>query len=110
MTTLWALSANQNLVCRHVWTRTPIIAPAFAREKALDPTSGSEGLPRWVVEHSEPIWVPDLMRDRRFMTDALAGDGLQSAYAFPIRYRGACVGVIKMLSREQRDATPRWWS
>ena len=106
VTTLWALSANQDLVCRQVWTRTPVIAPAFAREKALDPTSGSEGLPRWVVEHSEPIWVPDLMRDRRFMTDALARDGLQSAYAFPIRYRGACVGVIKMLSREQRERDP----
>ena len=103
VTTLWALSSNQELVCRHVWTRTPFIAPAFAAEKEVDPTSGSEGLPRWVVEHGEPIWVPDLMLDRRFMTDAMARDGLQSAYAFPIRYRGACVGVVKMLSREQRD-------
>ncbi len=60
VTTLWALTPGQELVCRHVWTRTPVIAPAFAREKAIDPTSGSEGLPRWVVEHGEPIWVPDL--------------------------------------------------
>ena len=106
VTTLWALSANQELVCRRVWTRTPVIAPAFAREKATDPTSGSEGLPRWVVEHGEPIWVPDLMGDRHFMTDAFARDGLQSAYAFPIRYRGACVGVVKMLSRQQRERDP----
>jgi PAS domain S-box-containing protein len=106
VTTLWALSANQQLICRHVWTRTPVIAPAFAREKAGDPTSGSEGLPRWVMEHAEPLWVPDLMGDRRFMTDALKRDGLQSAYAFPIRYRGACVGVVKMLSREQRERDP----
>ncbi len=106
VTTLWALSANQELVCRQVWTRTRVIAPAFAREKAADPTSGSEGLPRWVVEHGEPLWVPDLMRDRRFMTDALSTDGLQSAYAFPIRYRGACVGVVKMLSRQQRERDP----
>jgi serine/threonine-protein kinase RsbW len=89
-----------------VWTRTPVIAPAFAREKATDPTSGSEGLPRWVMEHGEPIWVPDLARDRRFMTGALARDGLQSAYAFPIRYRGTCVGVVKMLSRRQRERDP----
>jgi PAS domain S-box-containing protein len=106
VTTLWALSANQQLICRHVWTRTPVIAPAFAREKAGDPTSGSGGLPRWVMEHGEPLWVPDLMSDRRFMTDALERDGLQSAYAFPIRYRGACVGVVKMLSREQRERDP----
>jgi PAS domain S-box-containing protein len=106
VTTLWALSANHELVCRHVWTRTPTIAPAFAREKAADPTSGSEGLPRWVVEHGEPLWVPDLMGDRRFTTDSLAEDGLESAFAFPVRYHGACVGIVKMLSRLPRERDP----
>ncbi len=106
VTTLWALSATQQLVCRHVWTRSPSTAPAFAQEKASDPTSGSEGLPRWVIEHGEPIWVPDLRRDSRFMTEALGRDGLQSAYAFPIRYRGACVGVVKMLSLHGRERDP----
>ncbi len=106
VTTLWALTANGQLICRHVWTRTSTIAPEFAHEKAADPTSGSEGLPRWVIEHGEPLWVPDLMRDRRFMTDALVRDGLQSAYAFPIRYRGNCVGIVKMLSRHQRERDP----
>jgi PAS domain S-box-containing protein len=106
VTTLWALSATHELACRHVWTRTPTIAPAFAEEKAADPTSGSEGLPRWVIEHGEPMWVPDLQHDSRFMTDALGHDGLRSAYAFPIRYRGACVGVVKMLSRHERERDP----
>ncbi|HVT42069.1 MAG TPA: GAF domain-containing protein, partial [Acidimicrobiales bacterium] len=106
VTTLWALSATHELACRQVWTRTPTIAPAFAKEKAADPTSGSEGLPRWVIEHGEPIWVPDLQHDPRFVTDALVRDGLQSAYAFPIRYRGACVGVVKMLSRVERERDP----
>jgi serine/threonine-protein kinase RsbW len=40
VTTLWALSADHELVCRHVWTRTASTAPAFAREKADDPRSG----------------------------------------------------------------------
>ncbi len=106
VTTLWAISANQELVCRHVWTRTPTVAPAFAQEKAADPTSGSEGLPRWVIDHGEPLWVPDLISDQRFVTDALGKDGLQSAYAFPVRYRGACVGIVKMLSRHQRERDP----
>ncbi|HEX3334016.1 MAG TPA: SpoIIE family protein phosphatase [Acidimicrobiales bacterium] len=103
VTTLWAVGAKQDLLCRQVWTRDPDVAPAFAREKAADPRSGSEGLPRWVIEHGEPIWVPDLMADPRFMTDALAADGLKSAYAFPVRYRGTCVGVVKMLSAQQRE-------
>ncbi len=106
VTTLWALTADEQLICRHVWTRTPTTAPAFAREKAADPTSGSEGLPRWVVEHGEPLWVTDLMRDRRFVTDSLVTDRLQSAYAFPIRYRGRCLGIVKMLSRYQRERDP----
>ncbi len=106
VTTLWALTVNQQLVCRQVWTRSPSIAPAFADEKAADPTSGSEGIPRWVIEHGEPLWVPELLHDSRFKTDALVKDGLQSAYAFPIRYRGACVGIVKMLSRRQRERDP----
>jgi PAS domain S-box-containing protein len=107
VTTLWAFSADHELVCRHVWTRTPSIAPAFAREKAGDPTSGSEGLPRWVLEHGEPVWVADLMGDRRFVTHSVVEDGLQSAFAFPVRHHGACVGIVKMLSRlpRERDAS-----
>jgi PAS domain S-box-containing protein len=106
VTTLWALSANQELVCRHVWTRTASTAPAFAKEKADDPRAGSEGLPRYVIEHNEPLWVADLAGEERFNTPGLHHDGLKSAYAFPIRYRGACVGIVKMLSREARERDP----
>jgi PAS domain S-box-containing protein len=106
VTTLWALSGDQKLVCRHVWTRSPNIAPAFTREKAEDPTSGSTGFPLWVLEHDEPLWVADLVDDKRFVTDALIEDGLQSAYAFPVRYHGTCVGIVKMLSRHSRERDP----
>ncbi len=106
VTTLWAADAHQQLVCRAVWTRTPTMAPTFAREKADDPTGGSEGLPRWVIEHGEPLWVNDLVADSRFVTDAVARDGLQSVYAFPIRYHGACVGVVEMLSSAPRERDP----
>ena len=39
-------------------------------------------------------WVADLLTDRRFRTDPLVRDGLQSAYAFPVRYHGAIVGIV----------------
>jgi PAS domain S-box-containing protein len=106
VTTLWAVTSDQDLVCRHVWTRSPSIAPAFTREKAADPTSGSEGFPRWVLEHGEPLWVADLVADQRFASDAVVQDGLQSAYAFPVRYHGTCVGIVKMLSRHSRERDP----
>ena len=66
--------------CGRARPRSPRPSP---KEKAADPTSGSEGLPRWVIEHGEPMWVSDLRHDSRFRTDALVHDGLQSAYAFP---------------------------
>ena len=103
VTTLWTLGRRGHLVCRHVWTRTPDIAPSFTKEKAADPTSGSDGLPRWVMEHGEPIWMTDLALDQRFAGDNLVRHGFQSAYAFPIRYRGVVVGIVKMLSKETRE-------
>ena len=103
VTTLWTLGRRGRLVCRHVWTRTPRVAPSFAREKAADATSGSEGLPRWVLEHGEPVWLADVAEDRQFAGDGLARHGFKSAYAFPIRYRGEIVGIIKMLSTRQRE-------
>ena len=93
-------------MCRHVWTRTPSIAPAFAQEKAADPTSGSEASPAGSWSTANPSGCPISTSDQRFVTDALAQDGLQSAYAFPVRYHGACVGIVKMLSRHPRERDP----
>jgi PAS domain S-box-containing protein len=104
--TLWAIDSRGELLCRHVWARDPGVGTAFVQEKARDATSGADGLPRWVIEHGEPLWVPDLLGDERFSTDAVRKDALRSAYAFPIRYRGVCVGVIKMLSRRVREPDP----
>jgi GAF domain-containing protein/PAS domain-containing protein len=103
VTTLWTLGRRGRLVCRHVWTRTPRVAPSFAKEKAADATSGSEGLPRWVLEHGEPVWLADLAHDEQFAGDGLVRHGFKSAYAFPIRYRGEIVGIVKMLSTRPRE-------
>ncbi len=103
VTTLWTLRGDGGLVCRHVWTRDPGVAPSFAEERAADPTSGSDGLPRWVMEHGDPIWVSDLAHEARFTHDGLVRHGLHSAYAFPVRYHGACVGIVKMLSTIPRE-------
>ncbi len=105
VTTLWTLGRRGRLVCRHVWTRTPRVAPSFAKEKAADATSGSEGLPRWVLEHGEPVWLADLAHDEQFAGDGLVRHGFKSAYAFPIRYRGEVVGIVKMLSTRPASAT-----
>ena len=104
--TLWMNTPNGTLICRHVWARNPGLTRAFVEEKATDPTSGSGGMPRWVIDHGEPLWVPDLMENELFATRAVIRDRLRSAYAFPILYRGTCVGVVKMLSRRRREPDP----
>ncbi len=99
VTTLWALSANRELICRHVWTRTPTIAPAFALDKAGDPTSGSGGLPAWVMEHGEPLWVRDLKADQRFVTDALHGGRAAERLRLPR-------SLPRRVRRGRQDAEP----
>ena len=48
VTTLWALSANQDLVCRQMWTRTPVIAPAFAaRRRSTRPAAARDCPAGW---------------------------------------------------------------
>ncbi len=42
-------------------------------------------------------------RTRVAPTTRSAPKGLRSVYAFPILYRGACVGVVELLSRERRQ-------
>jgi serine/threonine-protein kinase RsbW len=57
---------------------------------------------RLVIEQGQPLWISDVSEDPRCADDALAPKGLRSIYAFPILYRGACVGVVELLSRERR--------
>lgn len=104
--TLWGLTPDGTPVCLHVWTRSPATGRAFVAEKEKDPSHGSEGMPRWVFEHGEPLWVSDLAAEERFLTDAARDDGLRSACAFPIQYHDACIGVVKMLSTQRRQQDP----
>jgi PAS domain S-box-containing protein len=106
VTTLWGLEPDGTLVCRAVWTRQDQPALAFLSEKRRDPTSGSDGLPRWVVEHGEPKWAADLSLENQLVTPASIVDGLHSACAFPVRYRGQLVGAVKMMSRDRRERDP----
>jgi len=103
--TLWTRTPGGTLSCRHVWTAGPDIAPTFTAEKAEDATAGADGVPGWVFEHNEPLWIPELAVDPR-STPSIISDGLASAYAFPVRSRGGCIGVVKLLSQRRREPDP----
>lgn len=103
--TLWTRSPDGATSCRHTWTAGPDTAPNFIGEKAEDPTSGAQGVPGWVFEHDEPLWIPDFAGDPRATESILAG-GIKSAYAFPVRSHGVCIGVVKLLSQRRREPDP----
>ena len=58
VTTLWALSANRELVCRQVWTRTPTIAPAFAGRRRPIRPAGARVSPGGCSSTANPCGCP----------------------------------------------------
>lgn len=61
------------------------------------------GLPGRVAASGEPVWLPDLAADANFpRLQAATADGLRTALAFPVRDGGRVLGVVELLSVEER--------
>jgi light-regulated signal transduction histidine kinase (bacteriophytochrome) len=60
-----------------------------------------EGLPGRVWESGEPMWLEDVVRDRRFsLAEQAAAAGLHATFVFPIRSGEDTCGVMEFFSRE----------
>ena len=99
VTTLWALAATTSWCAGTCGRAARPSRPPSHRRRPPTRRAGARGCRAGSSSTASPSGCPTWRSDWRFATDALAQDGLRSAYAFPIRYRGACVGVVKMLSR-----------
>jgi two-component system cell cycle sensor histidine kinase/response regulator CckA len=102
---LWTVDQQtQTLRCRTVWSPSAEAARQFValtRELALAPGVGLAGR---VWATAEPVWIRDLAADATLpRLDAALGEGLRSAFAFPIRFRGTVAGVVEFFSREHRE-------
>ena len=110
VTALWTVTSNHDLVCHDVWVRESDVEATTTAAGVAVATEGREGcrscgseqLARRVIEDGAPLWVSDVSEDERCRGDELAPIGIRSVYAFPIHYRGACVGVVELLSRQRR--------
>lgn len=100
--TLWGLEPDGTLVCRSAWTPPAAPARALVAERRRDPKAGSGGLPRQVFDHGVPEWMTDFSEDEGLLSPAAVADGLRSVCAFPVRYRGQVLGVVKLMSRRRR--------
>ncbi len=103
---LWGLQPDGTLICRGVWTVPEAPASAYVEEKRRNPRHDVGGLARLVMEHGSPVWFTDLASEARFTSEGVLEDGLTSACALPVRYRGVCLGAIKMMSRVRRHPDP----
>jgi PAS domain S-box-containing protein len=63
---------------------------------------GSEGITGWVAEHGEPLVIPDVIQDARYVA-ALEEMDVQSEMAVPIVSKGTVIGVLDA-QNSQRDA------
>jgi PAS domain S-box-containing protein len=62
------------------------------------------GLPGRIWSNLKPAWISDITKDNNFpRTSAAAGEGLHSAFAFPISFGKHFVGVMEFFSLEIRE-------
>ena len=97
----WCAETRGSRTPTWIWARTATLVTSGGDGQRTH--GGSERLARLVVEEGRPLWIADVLDDARCAGDALAPEGLHSVFAFPILYRGACLGVVQLLSRAQRQ-------
>jgi len=105
---IWRLDeAAQELYCVRVWRSAEAQFPKFeavTRELKMRPGIGLPGL---VWETGQPQWVARMPKEGRSPRIAIDNEeGLQSAFAFPIRSAGKFMGVIEFFAREPRALDP----
>jgi PAS domain S-box-containing protein len=62
------------------------------------------GLPGRIWSNLKPTWIADITKDNNFpRASAAAGEGLHSAFAFPISFGKHFVGVMEFFSLEIRE-------
>ncbi len=94
----------EELQCEHVWRRDETDFETMAAASNGMTVASGEGLAGLVVNSDELIWQSDLPHAVELKRHAaIAVDGLQTAFALPIRTRDHLVGVIELFTRTPRQ-------
>ncbi|GAB6083858.1 hypothetical protein JCM30471_27720 [Desulfuromonas carbonis] len=75
------------------------VSPAAAALKGLRLAKG-QGIAGWVVEHGEPLLIPDVNRDPRFapQVDEAVSFTTHSIVCVPVRIRARVLGVVELIN------------
>lgn len=107
MASLWRVDEAQTLLRTvHVWSA--VGSEARELQDALESAVCVRGqeLPGLAWQKNEALWVRDLSTElaSSVRAELAARAGMRAAVAFPIRTGDDIVGMIELLSREQREA------
>jgi PAS domain S-box-containing protein len=99
---MWEVRDDRGLLCcSDTWRADPSVAEAFARASHDATFERGVGLPGRVWGKDRPAWIRDVVDDPNFPRAQVAADcGMHGAFAFPIRARGAVIGVVEFFTRE----------
>ena len=105
-TTLWSIEPDGELVRRAIWADPGIDHGQRLHQARPERASEGASLPLHALESGQPLCVSDLTADPRFAPGPAALAGLRSAVVFPVRFADEVLGVVELLSTEQRPADP----
>lgn len=86
------------------WSATGTTGSQFISQSKEFLFERGVGLPGRVWSSGRPVWIPDVGRDPNFPRAPFAlEEGLHAAFAFPITFGGAVLGVMEFFSRRIRE-------
>lgn len=106
----WELDESSNVLrYKAGWSneRNEIIAGIMAQAKNFHFQRG-DGLPGWVWETGEMVYVPDIKNDPRMGTTEITDlTGWNAAFLFPVTVEGRFLGVLDFYAPEIPEPTER---
>lgn len=100
----WLLDPDGDILrCNGVWHGKDVKVAAFQDASQRQVFRRGEGLPGRVWAKAQPIWIRELHADPNFPRwPAAKKDGIRAALGFPIMLGAEFLGVVELLSRENR--------
>lgn len=104
----WRVEENTRILrCTQTWGAHPHPVEEFLEASRRGMFSSGVGFPGRCWARGEPLWEPDVMRDREFVRSAAAAlNDLHAGCVFPVWLRASVFGIMEFFSRDvhPRDA------
>jgi len=102
---IWRVDRDANLLrCLEIWQTQKTEADEFMAISRQRTFASGVGMPGRVWSGGEPVWIPDVLKDRNFPRAPMAAKaGLHGAIGFPIKIGKNVYGIMEFFSCEIRE-------